>query len=245
MPKKNMHWGELSYQDFRGEDIPLLLLHGTGCDSEDWMETIESLPPNRHIITMDFRSHGKSGLSSKSFSLRDLANDVLALLTCLGIKRVVIMGHSLGGMVAMDIASRSKYIEGLILLEGWTCLNAMKRSFSNAHSYGNLSKDVIKRIKDKSTAVRAKIDGQNWSKFWSTVQGFSALSFLETTQIPIEHVYGNFGILPYTERNLLVPKCSGRGIQWIEGAGHYLPQEQPGSVSAICTSFMKRNHFWL
>ena len=97
---------------------PLLFLHGTGCDLTDWASVIERLPGSQRSIALDFRGHGQSSVPTKPFTLANLADDVLHLVHAIEIQEAVLVGHSLGGMVAMEVARRSSRVIGLVLLEG-------------------------------------------------------------------------------------------------------------------------------
>ena len=139
-------WGEMAYLDSGDSGCPLLFLHGTGCDASDWMPVIERLPSAQRCIAPDFRGHGQSAVPTQPFTLADLAGDVLCLADFLGIQELVIVGHSLGGMVAMEVAQCSSCVIGLVLLEGWTSLSSAGSAFDTGRFYGSLSQIEIAQI---------------------------------------------------------------------------------------------------
>ena len=145
-----------AYFDSDNSGQPLLFLHGTGCEVSDWAAVIEGLPQNGRCIALDFRGHGQSSVPSEPFTLTDLADDVLYLTDHLGLQGFVIIGHSLGGMVAMEIARRSSCIDGLILLEGWTSLSSAGNAFDTGRFYGSLSETVVTRIQRKAEETRSR-----------------------------------------------------------------------------------------
>ncbi len=61
----SMCWGEMSYSDSDNAGQPLLFLHGTGCDSSDWVRVIEGLPQNLRCIAIDFRGQWRMKHSQK------------------------------------------------------------------------------------------------------------------------------------------------------------------------------------
>ena len=66
--------GEMAYTKSGGAGLPLFFLHGTGCDSEDWVSVIEKLPHNQRHITIDFCGHGKSNTPNEPFTLAGLTH---------------------------------------------------------------------------------------------------------------------------------------------------------------------------
>ena len=150
-----MHWGEMAYRDSGASGQPLLFLHGTGCDASDWSPVIEKLPREQRCIALDFRGHGRSVVPTKPFTLGSLADDVLHRVGDLCIEHLVIVGHSLGGMVAMEVARRSPRVVGLVLLEGWTSLSSARSAFDAGRFYGSLSQSTITQIQGKAKETRS------------------------------------------------------------------------------------------
>ena len=233
-------WGRLAYSDTGGAGVPLLFLHGTGCDSADWAGVFAALPKARRVIAMDFRAHGESDRPTGAFTLADLASDVLALLDHLALRRVVLVGHSLGGMVAMPVASRTPVVTGLVLLEGWTTLTAAGRAFKGTRFYGALPAARADTIRTKAEATRLRIVRPDWDQFWTSVQQADATAFLESTRIPILEVYGSMGRTDQTAALRGVPARPEIEWVWVEGAGHYLPHEVPAAVAAACERGLER-----
>ncbi|WP_344326589.1 alpha/beta fold hydrolase [Aeromicrobium halocynthiae] len=87
-----------------GSGPALLLLHGLGCDSSTWDRVIAPLAEHFTVIAPDLLGHGASAKPDADYSLGGYANGMRDLLTILGIDKVTVAGHSLGGGVAMQFA---------------------------------------------------------------------------------------------------------------------------------------------
>src|SRR5215218_5648218 len=85
-----------------GSGPALLLLHGLACDSSTWLDVIPALSEHFTVIAPDLLGHGESDKPDADYSLGGYANGMRDLLTVLGIDRVTVVGHSLGGGVAMQ-----------------------------------------------------------------------------------------------------------------------------------------------
>lgn len=100
-----------------GEGPALLLLHGIGDNSATWYEVIPHLAKNHRVIAPDLLGHGRSDKPRADYSVAAYANGMRDLLTALGIDRVTVVGHSLGGGVAMQFAYQyPQMVERLILV---------------------------------------------------------------------------------------------------------------------------------
>ena len=87
-----------------GSGPVLLLLHGLGCHHGTWEPVIDTLARNYTVIAPDLLGHGQSDKPRADYSLGGYANAMRDLLTVLNIDRVTVVGHSLGGGIAMQFA---------------------------------------------------------------------------------------------------------------------------------------------
>lgn len=87
-----------------GSGPVLLLLHGMACDHTTWLPAIERLSRRYTVVAPDFLGHGQSDKPRGDYSIAGYANAMRDLLTVLGIDKATVVGHSLGGGVAMQFA---------------------------------------------------------------------------------------------------------------------------------------------
>jgi len=98
-----VHGHEMAYVR-AGRGPRLLLLHGLGCDHRTWLPVMTELSRHFTVIAPDLLGHGQSAKPRADYSIAGYANGVRDLLTVLGIDRVTVVGHSLGGGVALQFA---------------------------------------------------------------------------------------------------------------------------------------------
>ena len=87
-----------------GQGSPLLLIHGIGDSSSTWLPVVESFAADHTVIAPDLLGHGLSDKPRADYSIAAYANGMRDLLSVLGIDRVTVVGHSLGGGVAAQFA---------------------------------------------------------------------------------------------------------------------------------------------
>ncbi|HVS15517.1 MAG TPA: alpha/beta fold hydrolase [Thermoanaerobaculia bacterium] len=98
---------ELFVRDLGGEGrSPLVILHGLYGSSRNWVTVGRALADRFHVLAADLRNHGQSPHRA-DMRYPALVADVLAALDRLGLERTELMGHSLGGKVAMALACRA------------------------------------------------------------------------------------------------------------------------------------------
>jgi pimeloyl-ACP methyl ester carboxylesterase len=112
---------QLSIAEAGAGQRPLLLVHGFTGGKEDFTPWLELLAQDGwHAVAPDLRGHGASSkpASESEYSFKIMAEDMLALTDALGWDRFVLLGHSMGGMIAqvMAIAAASR-LDGLILMD--------------------------------------------------------------------------------------------------------------------------------
>jgi 3-oxoadipate enol-lactonase len=105
----------LSYRDV-GKGPVVLLLHGLGASMSDWDEVVPLLSQQYRVITPDLRGHGDSERSKRRYQPDGFADDIEALLAAIGIEDYVVVGHSMGGAVALTLALRQPQgLRGLVI----------------------------------------------------------------------------------------------------------------------------------
>lgn len=92
------------YYEETGDGSPLLLIHGLGSSSRDWEMQIEPFAKDYQVITLDLRGHGQSGKPPGPYSIRMFAEDTAALVRRIDILPAHVVGISMGGMVAFELA---------------------------------------------------------------------------------------------------------------------------------------------
>jgi pimeloyl-ACP methyl ester carboxylesterase len=97
-----MSFIDLHYTE-HGQGTPLVLLHGFPFSSALWRDQANGLADFCRVITPDLRGHGASPAPEGTYTMEILAQDVLRLLDSLGVEKAAIMGHSMGGYVALAL----------------------------------------------------------------------------------------------------------------------------------------------
>ena len=113
----DLNGDRVAYRDAGSGDEVLLLIHGMAGSSEAWRDLIPRLAKNYRVVAPDLIGHGQSTKPRGDYSLGAFAVWLRDLLDDLGIARATIVGHSLGGGVAMQfIYQHPDYCERLILI---------------------------------------------------------------------------------------------------------------------------------
>ncbi|MFJ3794076.1 alpha/beta fold hydrolase [Kitasatospora sp. NPDC090091] len=95
---------------------PLVLLHALGERARDWDGVLPELAPHHHVFALDLRGHGDSGRPG-AYGVDLMRDDVVAFLDALGLDRVDVVGHSMGGVVAYLLAQEHPGRVGRLVLE--------------------------------------------------------------------------------------------------------------------------------
>jgi pimeloyl-ACP methyl ester carboxylesterase len=107
------------YYEIRGEGEPLLLLHGGGGVGANWELIFKEPPEGYQLVIPDLRGHGRSTNPSTTFTFKQVAFDVFALLDRLGIDRLKAIGLSLGAKTLLHMATQQpNRVEAMVLVSG-------------------------------------------------------------------------------------------------------------------------------
>jgi len=108
----------LLHRDLGGKGLPVLIvLHGLMGASRNWQTLGREISSQYHVIALDLRNHGSSPHSAE-MTYDSMAKDVVAWMDSLGIEQAILLGHSMGGKVAMVAACHyPKRFSKLILVD--------------------------------------------------------------------------------------------------------------------------------
>ncbi len=127
-----------------GGDLDLVLLHPSSGYGRMWELTAEHLDPRFTVWAPDQRGHGDSGRPDGEYSAEELARDLRALVDKLGLKRIVVGGHSLGGRVSLAFAAFYPEITaGLIMVAGPHLSNFYQTREAVQNVYSNAYKTMV------------------------------------------------------------------------------------------------------
>lgn len=97
--------GQELYYEIHGEGTPLILIMGIGYDATLWgLHQVPAFSREYQVIVFDNRDVGRSSQASGAYTIADMADDVAGLMDGLGIKRAHVIGISMGGMIAQELA---------------------------------------------------------------------------------------------------------------------------------------------
>lgn len=104
------------YYEEKGMGQPMVLLHGNGEDSSYFKNQIEYFSKKYRVIAVDTRGHGKSERGTAPFTLRQFAGDLKQFLDEMGLRRIILLGFSDGGNIALIFTIlHPQYVDRLIL----------------------------------------------------------------------------------------------------------------------------------
>lgn len=254
---------ELSFDD-RGTGPVLLLVHGFPLDYTMWQVQIDALSARYRVIAPDLRGFGQSGVSHGVVTMKQLADDLAALLDYLSIREpIVLCGLSMGGYIALEFwhnfASR---LRGLILCD----TRAANDSPEAAANRSTLAQRVL------SEGVHGIADTMI-PKLFSQCTLQNNPSFIDATRQVIEHtkphgiasaalgmaqrtdftaelpriecptlvIVGQFdAISPASEMQQMAQAIPNAQFTIVNNAGHMTPLEQPDAVNAAIEEFLQR-----
>lgn len=143
---------KLFYYEVYGNGDPLLLISGLGSDSSSWAGVVKKFLLNFKVIIFDNQGTGRSDDMRKPHTIHQMASDTISLLDYLKIKRSHIIGHSMGGYIAQDIAINYPERVNKLILEGTASVSSRRNNELFFEFYKNLN---------------AKEDFGNWIRKWA------------------------------------------------------------------------------
>lgn len=136
MPVTNPHNGVTIRYESKGDGPPLLLISGTGHDLNFWSGQVPFFAARFQTIVFDNRGVGGSSVPPPGYSLSDMADDAAHLLDEAGIEAAHIMGFSMGGHIAQELAlNHPQRVLSLGIHHSWSRVGARLKKFQETRRY--------------------------------------------------------------------------------------------------------------
>jgi N-formylmaleamate deformylase len=100
-----------------GTGSPVLLLHGLTDAGATWQAVAHALAASHHVVVLDQRGHGKSSAPEAGYGISDFVSDAAEVISALDLAPVAVVGHSLGGLIALHLASTHPYLVSRLVME--------------------------------------------------------------------------------------------------------------------------------
>lgn len=242
-----------------------MLIAGIGSDVSSWAGVAGELSKNFRVITFDNRGAGRSETPSGRYTVRQMAADAVRVLDHLKIKKANVLGHSLGGYIAEELAIRHpERVDKLVLVSAGAAsskrLNAILKDFyfrlKNCESLEDWirewprwlfspkcrrNKKFIEGFVKFGANYRYAQGADGFKGQADAVKTFDArgrLKKIKAKTLVLEG--GKDALIPPTEAKALAKNIPGCVYQTIKGAAHCIHIEYPGqfikSVKAFLTS---------
>ncbi len=268
----SLHDKEDIYYEERGEGPPIVFIHGWAMSGMVWQFQKEALAPYWRVIVPDLRGHGRSFLPvSARLSLSDMADDLVNLVQGLNLERAVLVGWSLGGMVALEaFAALREQLAGLVLVGATPCFIA-----GEGYGYGLPPKDVrgiaLRLKRDYSKTMGDFFKGMfapeemHWDQYQRVVreivipgrqpapevalQGLELLAgadlrgFLPQIDRPVLLLHGSCDTISLPAASqYMAEHIPDAAMEIMEGCGHAPFMSRPDEFNRLLGGFMGRLH---
>ena len=261
MPTLHVDGAELAYE-LRGEGPPLLLLHGLGANGGMWERQVDAFAARYRTITLDFRGSGKSrdrDHPAGPFSLAQFAGDARALLHHVGAAPAHVVGLSLGGMVAFQLAVDSPAcVRSLTIVnsgpavvprtpaERWAiAFRQVVTRLAGPAAFGRIlapklfPKPDQRELRERFKATLAANDRRAYVATLNAILGWSVADRIGGIAAPTLIVAADQDYTSVASKEAYARLIPGARVAVIEDTRHALPMEAPERFNAVLAEFLE------
>lgn len=220
-----------------GSGKPLMLIHGFPLDHTSWNEVASLLENQFDVITPDLRGFGQSTTVETQYAMSDMADDLAGLFDHLGIEKVALAGHSMGGYVALAFAKKyPQRVSGLGLISSQAAADSPEGKDRRYQTAADVAQKGVGIVAETMTPklsadarvqafVRAVIERQTPSAVIGALKAMAEredlMSHLSSVKFPVVLIHGNADMLIPIDRAKEI-KAVLLSVRFVEvlGAGH-------------------------
>jgi pimeloyl-ACP methyl ester carboxylesterase len=248
-----------------GRGDPVICISGLGYSSWCWRESAEALAPNHRVITFDNRGTGQSSVPVDGYRIDRFADDAADVLTTLGAVPAHVIGHSMGGYIALTLASRHPELVRSLVLIGTSSGGAghvpvPEVTQSAWRSASDLPPDRFAREtmpwsyatgwsaanpERFEALLAARVQWPTSSDVWNKqfrAAGFFGRDGVEASAIaaPALVIHGTDDrVVPFANGQRLASQLPGARFVPLTGAGHLCFLEDPGGFQRIVAEWLR------
>lgn len=234
---------------------PLVLVHALGSSLAIWDDLLPLLPPGLRLLRLDLRGHGQSDAPPGPYAMGALIRDTERLMDHFALKEAVILGLSIGGLIAQGLAvKRLDLIRALILSntaakigrpEQWQArIDSVRSGGLQAIHDATMERWLGRRWRDSPALPRlsalflaTRPDG--WMGCAAAIAGSDFYETTATLTLPTLAIAGaNDGSTPPDLVRETAALIRGHRFALIRGAGHIPMVEKPAEYAALVTQFL-------
>jgi pimeloyl-ACP methyl ester carboxylesterase len=252
------------HYETHGQGEPLVLIRGLGSNLDHWYPQVPDYSRHFQTVIFDNRGIGRSGISDGEFTIADMARDTVGLMDALGIARAHVMGLSMGGMIAQEVALRyPERVQGLVLActhcgrgHSIPASDDILKLFAEYIQTGSLvaavkahrclfSERTLKHapeILERYARVSARFPASPaiMKRQYLAVQGHDTWERLPGVQAPTLAITGADDALIRPENSrILAERIPGARLAIIEGGGHQFLIECAEATNSAVLDFLK------
>jgi pimeloyl-ACP methyl ester carboxylesterase len=223
----------------------LVFVHGLASSKATWTDLVTRLQPAFRTLVYDLRGHGESDRVDFPCSRSDLAGDLRALLDVLAIDRAVLVGHSAGGVIAMQfLADHPGRVAGLVLLGTASECNAKTAAWyettaEQARTEGGGA--AMRAMGVKATGVPVP-DGTTFSHValaMRSLHGDPLTEAMRRVRCPALVIVGEKDFLGVGGSVILSRAIEGAALEIRSGVGHAVHIEEPDWLASRIARFVE------
>ena len=243
--------GKISYIEREGEGTPVILIHGFGGDSDNWLFNIDAVNAKAPVYAIDLPGHGQSIKKIDNPDVGTMVSAVMQLMDHLDTEKAHLVGHSMGGLIAGKCAEEfdervasitmicsaglgdeinNEYINGFVSAKSRKELKpTLKNLFADQSLVSRSMVDELLKYK-RLDGVQEFLESLSANLFSKGLQTIKILDELNTKKIPVTVIWGaQDAVIPSNHANVL----DNAKVEIIADAGHMVQRENSAWVNEL------------
>ena len=250
--KLNRDGVKLNYQEAGSGSETMVLIHGAFADLTSYSEQFDHFATTRRVILVELRGHGDSDKPPGPYSIEGFAEDVTWMCNELSVDNPILVGHSLGGLVAAEVSGRQGMggavvsLDSPSLIPGWSHKNPGKydaemRSPDFRSTLRSFLGSAYLPFDDPERAAKGferidQVPEHVVMATWDALMEWDPVPALEALEAPFLYLdHGQPDVDIEVIRNYCPQVVYGQTV----GAGHRALQVVPGQVNSMLERFMQ------